>query len=177
MEERIAHLRSCLLFAVIAAIVLVNPGCTSAPAAMTPKIAEAIGDGTLDHPISKVQASTYYSDAFGHGLKVEVWVSRDPADYSRDIDKEFDGAAKVCAKLAATEWGTRWDFLQVNFFNDFGRMPPRGRPVVGFASVIIKREKIEQLRNRNAGPADYAKNLTLIKGYKDQPDSAELLEW
>ena len=65
----------------------------------------------------------------------------------------------------------------MNFYSDFGRMPPRDRPIRGFVSAMMTRRKLESLHRRNADAAQFEKNLTLIKGYKDQPDSDDVLVW
>lgn len=157
--------------------VTVTFGCSSDANIMSPKIAAVMKEAGLDYPINKVRAYTHWSSGYGHGLDVEVWGARTPKDYARNLDAELDGAAKVFAVLAKSDLSVRWEFLEVRFFNDYGQMPPDSRNVVGVADVLILRDKLSTLREKQAEASEYAQNWILVTGYKDQPDSKELLKW
>ena len=77
-------------------------GCSTCLLVLGPKVAETTGDAGLDRPIREVRAYTEWSRTYGHGLEVDVWVARDPSDYSRDLRLEMDGAAKIFASLAGS---------------------------------------------------------------------------
>ena len=151
--------------------------CSSMPRVMSPKVDAALRAGELGFPIRTVRAYTHWLRDYGKGLAVEVWVARDPAVYSRDLQLELDGAAVVLAALARSPLSVEWDFVDVRFFNDYGKMPPRGRVVCGVARVVIRREAIMRLRAKGAPPPEYSRSWKLVGGYKDQPDSKVLLRW
>lgn len=144
---------------------------------MSPKIAAVMKEAGLKDPITKVRAYTHWSSGYGKGLDVEVWATRSPEEYARDLEAELDGAARVFAVLAKSDLSVQWTFLEVRFLNDYGSMPPHSRKIVGAADVMILRDTMIRLRNEQAAASEYARNWLLISGYKDQPDSKELLKW
>lgn len=152
-------------------------GCASLPRVMGPEVEAALRSAEPGLPIRAVVASTHVSRDHGRGLAVDVRVARDPAAYSRDLQPEIDGAAVVLAALARSPLAVRWNFVDLRFSNDYGRMPPRGRSVCGVAHVLISREAIMELRAAGAPPEDYSRRWRLVAGYKDQPDSRALLQW
>jgi hypothetical protein len=143
----------------------------------TAKIATIMKEANLEYPITKVEAYPHWSTGYGKGLDVAVWIKRSPGDYARNLTAELGGAAGVLPVLAKSDLSVRWDFLEVRFFIDYGRMPPYSRKVVGVADVLIMRDKMIMLRNKPADASEYSRNWKLIVGYKDQPDTKELLKW
>ena len=155
-------------------VIALTSGCSMK---MNAKIAAVIKEANLEYPIAKVESYAHWSAGYGKGLDVAVWVKRSPGDYARDLSAELEGAAKVFPVLAKSDLSVRWDFLEVRFFIDYGRMPPSSRKVIGVADVLIMRDIMIMLRNNSADASEYARNWKMITGYKDQPDSKELLKW
>ena len=151
-------------------------GCSTNPHFMTPKITAVLGDSIL-HTIRKVSAYTYWSQSYGHGLKVEVWVPRSEDDYERNLELELEGVTSIFASLAKSDLSIEWDFVEVHFFNDYGEMPPRSRSVIGVVDVIIKRETLVMFREKHISVSEYPQHWVFVHGYKDQPDSTKLLKW
>lgn len=151
-------------------------GCSSNPRFMSPKVEAALGDSILQS-IRDVQAYTYWSRSFGHGLKIEVRAPGDPDRYSRDLELETNGAALVCAAIAKSELGIRWEFVEVQYHIEYGSMPPRSRMIVGVAEVLIQRETMRILSEKHSPASEFAQSWKFLRGYKDQPDSNELLKW
>jgi hypothetical protein len=156
---------------------LLAAGCSTNPNLLTPKIETALRQGQLDFETRTVRASTHWSPGYGHGLDIEVWVTRSPSDYARNLELESDLAARMFAALARDEVSVRWDFAEVRLFCDFGRVPPGSWGIVGVADVLIRRETMVKLRQKQATASEFPKHWELIAGYKDQPDSKELLRW
>ena len=134
-------------------------------------------EADLGSPVTKVKSYTHWSTGYGKGLDVEVWVTRLPRDYARDLEAELEGAARVFPALAKSDLSVRWNFIEVRYFIDYGPMLPDLRKIVGVADVLILRDKMVMLRNKQAEASEYARNWVLLGGYKDQPDSKELLKW
>jgi hypothetical protein len=158
-------------------LVLGAAGCASNPHIMTPRIAPVLAEAGLDLPVEDCRASATWVPSYGHGLTVEIWATRFPEDYRRDLDLELSGAAEVCAALGPSEVVLEWDFLEVVFTNRYGRMPPRSREVSGVARVIIRRETLLTLRASAATASVFPRHWEFINGFKDQPDSKEVLKW
>jgi hypothetical protein len=152
-------------------------GCSTNPNVLSPRIEATLREAQLDFQVQKTRAYTHWSPGYGHGLDVEVWVGRSPADYVPNLDLELSLAARVFAALARDDLSVRWDFAEVRLFCDFGRMAPDSRSVVGVADVLIRRETLSALRERQAEASEFPGHWELISGYKDQPDSKKLLRW
>ncbi len=168
-------MRRVLCFALIIGALI--EGCSSNPNFMSPKVEATLRVAQIDFQVQKIRAYTHWSPGYGHGLDVEVWVARPPSDYVRNLDLEQSLAARMFAALAKDEISIQWDFTEVRLFCDFGRMPPSARNVVGVADVLIRRETLKALRERQVQAAEFQRQWELIAGYKDQPDSEELLRW
>ena len=158
-------------------LVLGAMGCTSNPHVMTPRIAPALAEAGLDLPIVDFRAFTDWIPSYGHGLSVEVRATRSAGDYKRDLDLELEGAAEVCAALGRSEAVLEWDYLEVLFTNEYGRMPPRSREVAGVARVIMRRETLLSLRENKVPASEFPLHWDFVNGFKDQPDSKEVLKW
>lgn len=114
---------------------------------------------------------------YGHGLAVEVKATRTSGEYARNLDLELSDAAKVCAVLAKSELSGKWEFISVLLFNNYGKIPPSSRDILGTAEVIVERDTLLMLSGNEAPPEEYPKHWVFIRGYKEQPDSKKLLEW
>ncbi len=156
---------------------LTGTGCATNPLTLSPRVVEALYDGGFPHAVHSLRADVVWSTAYGQGLTITVRVLRAPEDYSRDIDLEIEGAAEVLAALDDSPLATRWGWVEVFFFNDFGKLPPRNREVVGLAQVLMHSETIVLLRDQGAGASDYPSHWLFLSGLKVQPDSEVLLEW
>jgi hypothetical protein len=110
-------------------------------------------------------------------LSVEVKAQRASGEYARNVDLELIDAANVCAALAKSKYGGRWEFIRILLFNSYGRIPPSSRNVLGSVEVIIERGTLLMLSENGAPPEEYPKHWVFIRGYKEQPDSKKLLEW
>jgi len=143
---------------------------------MSPKVEWVLGDSIL-HSIRDVHAMTYWSPSFGHGLKIEVRAPGDPSKYTRDLGSEMDGAAMVLAALAKSELSIEWDFVEVQYSIEYGKMPPRLKNIVGVADVLIQRETMTRLREQHLKASEYSQYWKFLRGFKDQPDSNQLLKW
>ena len=152
-------------------------GCASNPHVMTPRIAPVLLGGGLDLPLEDVRAQAGWIPSYGHGLTVEVRATRAGDDYQRDLELELEGAARVCAALAKSDVVLEWDFLEVRFTNDYGRMPPRRRQVAGVATVILRIEAFRTVRDNAVPASDLPRYWDFVEGFKDQPDSPEVLRW
>ena len=150
-------------------------GCSSMAFVMTPRISTAINKGNLSLPIVDIKAAGEWIPSYGHGLKVEVWAKRNGDDYKRNFDLELDGAARVSAALANLDEILEWDFIDVYFTNKYEVTAPTSRKVNGVVRVIIQRETLRKLRENKTPFSDYLQFWKLLYGYKDQPDSKELL--
>ena len=111
----------------------------------------------------------------GRGIALEVWVSRGASEYERDLRLELQGAARVCEALSASDAVLRWDYVDLHFFNRYRFAGSRN--IVGAARVIVRREALARLRAEGAPISEYARYWRFASGYKDQPDSRELLSW
>jgi hypothetical protein len=163
------NLRLLLLFGAM--------GCTSNPHVMTPRIAPALTEAGLELPIVDFRAFTGWIPTYGHGLSVEVRAARSAESYRRDLELELEGAAEVCAALGGSEAVLEWNFLEVLFTNEYGRMPPRSREVAGVARVVMRRETLLLLRETEVPTSEYPLHWDFVEGFKDQPDSKEVLRW
>lgn len=143
---------------------------------MNQKVKNVLGDLIL-HSVKDVKAYAYWSHSFGHGLKVEVLALENPSKYSRNLELELNGAAMVCAALAKSELGTQWEFVEVQYSVEYGKMSPQSRMIVGVAEVMIQREIMMTLIKKRTAASEYAHYWKFIRGNKDQPDSNELLRW
>jgi hypothetical protein len=152
-------------------------GCSSNPRFTTPRVAPALESAPHGLAIEKVSASTHWSSSYGHGLEVVVKAKRPRAAYAPNPDLELADAAKVCAALADNQFVQKWDYLSVLFFNDYDRLPPDYRPVVGAVQVIVEREVLVTLASKGAPAAAYPQRWVLVRGFKDQPGADELLQW
>jgi len=143
-------------------------------------ISVALKNAALDLPIDseRVKAGGVWRQVeSGHGLEIYVWANRDIGDYERNLDLELEGAAKVCAALAMNDRVLEWAYIDVYFFNRYQRVSSTSRDVVGVAEVIMRRETLLMLRERNTPATEYPRYWRFLSGYKDQPDSKTLLSW
>ena len=162
--------RACC-FLMLASICL--SGCSS-----TLFVSAALRSANLDLPIDHVRASGRWRPIEpGHGLQISVWAIRDAGDYERNLELELEGAAKVCAALARSDRVLEWAYINVYFFNKYRPVSGDSRDVVGVAEVIVRRETLAMLRDRNAPTSEYPRHWRFVSGYKDQPDSKALLSW
>lgn len=152
-------------------------GCASNANFMSPKVAAVLTDTSLFPPIGQVRASTHWSRDYGHGLGIDVYVEGSGDDYKQDLEMESEGAARVFAALAGSDLSVRWDFVDLKFIVQYGQMPPRSKRVAGVCHTLIRRETFIELREKKAQAAEYRQHWTFVDGYKDQPDSDELLKW
>lgn len=164
---------------VLGALVLAAFGCGCASNAnfMSPKVAPVLTDSSLFLPVSQVRASTHWSRDHGYGLGVDVNIEGSGDDYTRDLEMESEGAARVFAVLAGSDLGVRWDFVDLRFTFHYGRMPPRSSRVAGVCHAFMRRESFIELREKKAQADEYRQHWTFVEGYKDQPDSNQLLKW
>ncbi|MBN2296399.1 MAG: hypothetical protein JXM70_28480 [Pirellulales bacterium] len=158
-------------------LVVFECSCTSNANFMSPKVAAVLADARFASPIQQVRASTHWSRDHGHGLGIEVCVELSPDDYAQDLEMESEGAARVFAALAESDLSVQWDFVDLRFFTDYGQMQPRSRRVAGVCHAFIKRETFIVLREKKAQASEYRQQWTFVEGYKDQPDSDDLLKW
>ncbi len=157
----------------LAAVLTCAGGCASTRFASV-----AIENAGLGLRIESIRASGVWRPSFdGHGLDVQVWAIRDDTDYRQDLELELDGAARVCAALAADERVLDWAYIDVHFANWYQSASRKPRSVAGIAEVIVKRETLIVLRNRHAPPSEYPQYWIFVSGYKDQPDSQVPLTW
>jgi hypothetical protein len=162
---------ACLSVLVAACI----SGCSS-----TGFVSAALKNAALELPIDipRTRAmGVWQSSEPGHGLGIYVWTDRDAAEYERDLELELAGAAQVCAALALSDRVQKWAYVDLYFFNRYRPGPGAPREVVGVAEVIIRRETLLMLRERNAPAAEYPRHWRFVGGHKDQPDSKVLLSW
>lgn len=152
-------------------------GCATNPIVLSPKVATVLEDAQLGLPIRKVSASVHWIPRFGRGLGVDVWTTRAAGDYARDLELELQGAAEVCAALARSELAAGRDFLEIRFYCEYGRLPPRRHEVVGVVVAVVDGPTLREAQDRALAPEEYRRRWAYFKGYKDQPDSKQLLKW
>jgi len=152
-------------------------GCSSNPHFTTPSIQRALADGGFERPHEKLRAYSSWSTGYGHGLVVEIWVKQDASKYRRDFEQELEGVTAVAEALAWRPEIADWDFLEIQYFMDHGTMPQRGRRVIGMLDGWIKQEAMLRYRQQRAGGDPRFEEWEVLDGYKDQPDSKQMLRW
>lgn len=89
----------------------------------------------------------------------------------------MDGAAMVFAAITKSDLSTKWDFVEVQYSIDYGEIPPKSKHIVGVVDVLIQREKMMRLREQHLPASEYSQYWLLLRGFKDQPHSNELLKY
>jgi len=143
-------------------------------------INDTLIDAKIDLPVDfeKTRASGVWRTAeSGHGLEVNVWANRNAEEYQRNLDLELQGVAEVCKTLSMYDQVLEWDYIDVYFFNKYNGMENTSRDVVGVIEVIIRRDTLLVLREQKVSTSEYSQYWRFMGGYKDQPDSKELLSW
>lgn len=133
-----------------------------------------LGD-RLGFTVEEVRPSRKWLRGYRQALDLDIYVRRQPDDYRRDFALELETAAAVLAAVAETEEAARFEYVDLEVVNRYGPIPPRGKPLVGVIAVRLLQSTFLKLRERNASPSEYAHNWIFLSGFKDQPDSRDLL--
>jgi len=161
----------------LTAIVLIVLFLCTAGCSPTPRVAASVIGYGLDLPITQFETKgEHLRSESGHGLKVEVWANEDWNKYKPNLELELDGAAKVCKALSQSYPVRDWDYIDVYYFNRFYHYKD---PIclVGVARVIIRRDTLKMLEDKDVPLSDYPKHWRFVFGFKDQLNSKKALAW
>jgi hypothetical protein len=154
-----------------ALVLLLLAGCTSPHPLPTAVLTEVPG-----LQIERAQSwRAWLKNETGRGVMVEVWAVSLAETFERDLEAEFDGAARVCAALAASDALRDWDYVDLHFSLKYPHVAGATRPLHGNCRVVVRCEALRELRDRGAPPPDYAAHWRVVAAYKDLPDSKTAL--
>ena len=163
----------CLLMLVS----LLASGCDSS-LFMTPRVSTALIGNGLGLRITDFRTDGgYRTGENGHGLIVVVWAERDPFDYQPNLKLELEDAAKMFAALAKCDPVMEFDYIDLHYINKYGRIGIKSQLVCGGTFVVIRREKLLELRDANTPASEYPQHWGFVHGFKDRLDSKESLWW
>jgi hypothetical protein len=153
---------------------LIVVGCTS-PSKLLCTMNETLLGDRLGFTIEDVRASQQVRRGRRNSLHLDIYVRRCPEDYRRDFALELQTAGVVLAALAKNQEAARYEHMILMIINRYGLIPGSRKPLEGSLSGHMAQRTLLELRDRNASPAEYARALDFVDGFKVQPDTQELL--
>ncbi len=145
---------------------------------MTPRISKVMIGNSLDLRITDFRTDGgYRTQEAGHGLIVTVFAVREANEYQPDPKLELRDASIMLEALSKCEPVLEFDYVDLHYLNCYGRIGPKSGLVYGTAFIVIRREKLLQLRSEKIPAAEYPKHWRFVHGFKDRLDSKESFLW
>lgn len=111
--------------------------------------------------------------------RLEVWgrVRRSASDYTSSFDIEVRSVATLCAALANSGliFESDWNVLHLSLTNEYGSQL-QWKTASGYATIVIGRRTLMELKRLNAPASEYPKHWTLT-AYKVGPPDYSFREW
>jgi hypothetical protein len=153
-------------------LALLLPGCATHEIVLSKTLRPVLSSEEIDFPVTLFRARVQMGR-----LEVSARVERSDGEYTTDFDKEIQSTAALCAALAKSEltFNNNWSELELQLTNQYGSQM-RWKNTLGYTKASISREKLLELRKRNAPASAYSQHWRLF-AYKVGPPDYVPYEW
>lgn len=153
-------------------LVLQLSGCATHELVLSKTLQPALTRPEVDFRITLFRARVQMDR-----LEVRGRVRRSASDYTSSFDIEVGSVATLCAALANSGliFESDWNVLHLSLTNEYGSQLQR-RTANGYATIVIGRRTLMELKRLNAPPSEYPKHWTLT-AHKVGPPDYLFREW